>query len=168
MIVTDNLFGDIVADVAASVTGGIGLAASGNLDVSGTDPSMSSRARLRPRHRRSGSRRPDRQVLWVGLLLDHLGHSDQARKVNAAVASTSRARPRGPVRTARSATGWRPSPAGEDSLREGGGRSRYGPPRGGAGGRCRGPAGGGAAGPGPATTVNRTELGATAPPGRPS
>src|SRR3954465_59532 len=40
VIVTDNLFGDIVPDVAAAVTGGIGLAASGNLDVSGTNPSM--------------------------------------------------------------------------------------------------------------------------------
>ena len=40
VIVTDNLFGDIVTDIAAAVTGGIGLAASGNLDASGTNPSM--------------------------------------------------------------------------------------------------------------------------------
>ncbi len=40
MIVTDNLFGDILTDLAAAITGGIGLAASGNLDVSRTNPSM--------------------------------------------------------------------------------------------------------------------------------
>src|SRR5690606_33841585 len=34
VIVTDNLFGDILTDLAAAITGGIGLAASGNLDVS--------------------------------------------------------------------------------------------------------------------------------------
>src|SRR4051794_11130690 len=40
VVVTDNLFGDILTDLAAAVTGGIGLAASGNLDVSGAHPSM--------------------------------------------------------------------------------------------------------------------------------
>ena len=40
VIVTDNLFGDILTDIGAAIGGGIGLAASGNLDVSGTNPSM--------------------------------------------------------------------------------------------------------------------------------
>ena len=40
VIVTDNLFGDIITDLAAAVTGGIGTAASGNIDASGTNPSM--------------------------------------------------------------------------------------------------------------------------------
>ena len=40
VIVTDNLFGDIITDLAAAVTGGIGLAASGNIDATGTNPSM--------------------------------------------------------------------------------------------------------------------------------
>ncbi|MBD4638014.1 3-isopropylmalate dehydrogenase, partial [Xanthomonas citri pv. citri] len=40
VIVTDNLFGDIITDLAAAVTGGIGLAASGNINVEGTAPSM--------------------------------------------------------------------------------------------------------------------------------
>ena len=40
VIVTDNLFGDILTDLAGAVTGGIGLAASGNIDASGTNPSM--------------------------------------------------------------------------------------------------------------------------------
>jgi 3-isopropylmalate dehydrogenase len=87
VIVTDNLFGDIVTDLAAAVTGGIGLAASGNLDASGTNPSM-----FEPVHGSApdiagkGVADPTATVLSVGLLLDHLGRADQARKVNAAVA----------------------------------------------------------------------------------
>lgn len=87
VIVTDNLFGDIITDVAAAVTGGIGLAASGNLDTSGTHPSM-----FEPVHGSApdiagqGIADPTATVLSVGLLLDHLGRHDQAKKVNAAVA----------------------------------------------------------------------------------
>jgi 3-isopropylmalate dehydrogenase len=87
VIVTDNLFGDIITDVAAAVTGGIGLAASGNLDTSGTHPSM-----FEPVHGSApdiagkGVADPTATVLSVGLLLEHLGRTDQARKVNAAVA----------------------------------------------------------------------------------
>ena len=87
VIVTDNLFGDIVTDVAAAVTGGIGLAASGNLDTSGTHPSM-----FEPVHGSApdiagqGIADPTAAVLSVGLLLDHLGRGEQAKKVNAAVA----------------------------------------------------------------------------------
>ena len=40
VVVTDNLFGDILTDIGAAIGGGIGLAASGNLDVSRTNPSM--------------------------------------------------------------------------------------------------------------------------------
>ncbi|GLE50554.1 3-isopropylmalate dehydrogenase, partial [Mycobacterium montefiorense] len=40
VIVTDNLFGDIITDLAAAVSGGIGLAASGNIDATRTNPSM--------------------------------------------------------------------------------------------------------------------------------
>jgi 3-isopropylmalate dehydrogenase len=101
VIVTDNLFGDIITDVAAAVTGGIGLAASGNLDVSGTNPSM-----FEPVHGSApdiagqGVADPTAAVLSIALLLDHLGHSDQARKVNAAVAfDLSTREPQGPVRT---------------------------------------------------------------------
>jgi 3-isopropylmalate dehydrogenase len=102
VIVTDNLFGDIVTDVAAAVTGGIGLAASGNLDVSGANPSM-----FEPVHGSApdiagqGLADPTATVLSVGLLLDHLGRGDQAKKVNAAVAfDLSTREPQGPVRTA--------------------------------------------------------------------
>jgi 3-isopropylmalate dehydrogenase len=102
VIVTDNLFGDIVTDIAAAVTGGIGLAASGNLDVSGTNPSM-----FEPVHGSApdiagqGIADPTATVLSIGLLLEHLGNPDQARKVNAAVAfDLSTREPQGPVRTA--------------------------------------------------------------------
>jgi 3-isopropylmalate dehydrogenase len=101
VIVTDNLFGDIVTDIAAAVTGGIGLAASGNLDVSGTNPSM-----FEPVHGSApdiagqGIADPTATVLSIGLLLEHLGNGDQARKVNAAVAFDLSTRdPQGPVRT---------------------------------------------------------------------
>lgn len=87
VVVTDNLFGDILTDLGAAISGGIGLAASGNLDVSRQNPSM-----FEPVHgsapdiARTGTADPTATVLSVALLLDHLGHSDQARRVEAAVA----------------------------------------------------------------------------------
>jgi 3-isopropylmalate dehydrogenase len=87
VVVTDNLFGDILTDLGAAVTGGIGLAASANLDVSRANPSM-----FEPVHGSApdiagtGRADPTATVLSVALLLDHLGHSDQARRVEAAVA----------------------------------------------------------------------------------
>ena len=87
MIVTDNLFGDIITDLAAAVTGGIGLAASGNLDVSRRNPSM-----FEPVHGSApdiagqGIADPTAAVLSVALLLDHLGDRDSARRIEAAVA----------------------------------------------------------------------------------
>ena len=60
VIVTDNLFGDILTDLAAAVTGGIGLAASGNVNPDRAAPEhVRAGPRLRPRHRRAGHRRPD-------------------------------------------------------------------------------------------------------------
>ena len=40
VVVTDNLFGDIITDIGAAIAGGIGRAASGNIDATGTNPSM--------------------------------------------------------------------------------------------------------------------------------
>jgi 3-isopropylmalate dehydrogenase len=101
VIVTDNLFGDIITDLAAAVTGGIGMAASGNLDVSRANPSM-----FEPVHGSApdiagqGIADPTAAVLSVGLLLDHVGRGDLARKVNAAVSfDLSTREPHGPVRT---------------------------------------------------------------------
>ncbi|SHK20287.1 3-isopropylmalate dehydrogenase [Pseudonocardia thermophila] len=87
VIVTDNLFGDILTDLAAAVTGGIGLAASGNLDVSRRNPSM-----FEPVHGSApdiagqGIADPTAAVLSVALMLDHLGQTDAARRIEAAVA----------------------------------------------------------------------------------
>ncbi len=87
VVVTDNLFGDILTDLGAAISGGIGLAASGNLDVSGRNPSM-----FEPVHgsapdiARTGTADPTATVLSVALLLDHLGHGDDARRIEAAVA----------------------------------------------------------------------------------
>src|SRR3954462_12452872 len=101
VIVTDNPFGDILTDIGAAVTGGLGLAARGNLDPSGPPPSM-----FEPVHGSApdiagqGLADPTAAVLSVGLLLDHLGRTDEARKVNAAVAfDLSTRNPQGPVRT---------------------------------------------------------------------
>ena len=87
VIVTDNLFGDILTDLAAAVTGGIGLAASGNLDVSRANPSM-----FEPVHGSApdiagkGIADPTAAVLSVALLLDHLGEPELTRRIEAAVA----------------------------------------------------------------------------------
>jgi 3-isopropylmalate dehydrogenase len=86
VIVTDNLFGDIVTDLAAAVTGGIGLAASGNLDVSGTHPSM-----FEPVHGSApdiagtGTADPTATILSVALLLEQVGLPDAASAVQRAV-----------------------------------------------------------------------------------
>ncbi|WP_064458713.1 3-isopropylmalate dehydrogenase [Streptomyces hygroscopicus] len=88
VIVTDNLFGDILTDLAAAVTGGIGLAASGNINPSGAFPSM-----FEPVHGSapdiagSGKADPTATVLSVALLLSHLGYADEAARVEAAVAA---------------------------------------------------------------------------------
>ena len=64
VIVTDNLFGDIITDLAAAITGGIGLAASGNINPDRTAPShVRAGARLRSRHRRSGRADPTAAIL---------------------------------------------------------------------------------------------------------
>jgi 3-isopropylmalate dehydrogenase len=88
VIVTDNLFGDIITDLAAAIAGGIGLAASGNLDVSRTNPSM-----FEPVHGSApdiagqGKADPTAAVLSVSMLLAHVGEADAAARVEAAVAA---------------------------------------------------------------------------------
>jgi 3-isopropylmalate dehydrogenase len=88
VVVTDNLFGDILTDLGAAICGGIGLAASGNLDVSRTHPSM-----FEPVHGSApdiagtGRADPTATVLSVAMLLEHLGEHDAATAVEAAVGS---------------------------------------------------------------------------------
>jgi 3-isopropylmalate dehydrogenase len=101
VVVTDNLFGDIVTDLGAAIAGGIGLAASGNLNVDGTAPSM-----FEPVHGSApdiagqGIADPTATVLSVAMLLDHVGHAAAARRVEAAVAADLAERGGAPRRTA--------------------------------------------------------------------
>ena len=87
VIVTDNLFGDIITDLAAAVSGGIGLAASGNIDATGTNPSM-----FEPVHGSApdiagkGIADPTAAVMSVALLLSHIGQDAAAARVDKAVA----------------------------------------------------------------------------------
>ncbi len=96
VVVTDNLFGDILTDVAAAVTGGIGLAASGSINPDRVFPSM-----FEPVHGSApdiagkGVADPVAAVLSVGLLLDHLGHPAAAARVSEAVAAELASRSRG-------------------------------------------------------------------------
>ena len=88
VIVTDNLFGDIITDLGAAIAGGIGLAASGSLDVSGANPSM-----FEPVHGSApdiagqGKADPTATVMSVAMLLDHLGINEAAKAVETAVAA---------------------------------------------------------------------------------
>jgi 3-isopropylmalate dehydrogenase len=88
VIVTDNLFGDILTDLAAAISGGIGLAASGNINPDGAYPSM-----FEPVHGSApdiaGQQKadPTAAILSTALLLDHLGHADAAAKITTAVST---------------------------------------------------------------------------------
>ena len=88
VIVTDNLFGDIITDIAAAISGGIGLAASGNINPARTAPSM-----FEPVHGSApdiagqGKADPTAAILSVALLLAHLGRADDASRVEEAVAA---------------------------------------------------------------------------------
>jgi 3-isopropylmalate dehydrogenase len=99
VIVTDNLFGDIITDLAAAITGGIGLAASGNVNPDRTFPSM-----FEPVHGSApdiaGQQKadPTAAILSVSLLLEHLGLDEAARKVEEAVVADLAERGSGPAR----------------------------------------------------------------------
>ena len=88
VVVTDNLFGDIITDIGAAIAGGIGLAASGNLDPSRANPSM-----FEPVHGSApdiagqGKANPTATVLSVAMMLDHLGEPEVAATVEAAVSA---------------------------------------------------------------------------------
>ncbi len=88
VIVTDNLFGDILTDIAAAIAGGIGLAASGNINPARTTPSM-----FEPVHGSApdiagqSKADPTAAILSVGMLLAHLGLDKEAARVDDAVAA---------------------------------------------------------------------------------
>src|SRR6195952_3140569 len=86
VIFTDNLFGDILTDLAGAVTGGIGLAASGNINPERTTPSM-----FEPVHGSApdiagkGIANPIGQIWSAAMMLEHLGLHDAASAVVAAI-----------------------------------------------------------------------------------
>ncbi|HVM19082.1 MAG TPA: 3-isopropylmalate dehydrogenase [Egibacteraceae bacterium] len=88
VVVTDNLFGDIITDLGAAVQGGLGLAASGNLNPSGAHPSM-----FEPVHGSApdiagrGWANPAAAVLSAAMCLAHLGEDDAAQALEGAVAA---------------------------------------------------------------------------------
>ena len=87
VIVTDNLFGDILTDLGAAIAGGIGLAASGNINPEGTAPSM-----FEPVHGSApdiagqSKADPTAAILSAALLCSHLGLPGEAAKIEQAVA----------------------------------------------------------------------------------
>lgn len=86
VIVTDNLFGDILTDEAGAVVGGVGYSASGCINASGTYPSM-----FEPIHGSApdiagkGIANPTAAILSAGMLLNHLGFEDEAASIEQAV-----------------------------------------------------------------------------------
>jgi 3-isopropylmalate dehydrogenase len=86
VVVTDNLFGDILTDIAAAICGGIGLAASGNINPEGSFPSM-----FEPVHGSApdiagkGIADPTATVMSVAMMLRHLGLDQAAADVEKAV-----------------------------------------------------------------------------------
>ena len=89
VIVTDNLFGDILTDLGGAVSGGIGLASSANLNPARTGPSM-----FEPVHGSApdivgtGKANPTAAILSAALMLDFLGENAAADRIRAACADT--------------------------------------------------------------------------------
>src|SRR6201996_3093092 len=87
VIVTDNLFGDILTDLGAAIAGGIGLAASGNINPEGSAPSM-----FEPVHGSApdiagqSKADPTAAILSAAMLWDHLGMTAEAARIEQAVA----------------------------------------------------------------------------------
>ena len=88
VVVTDNLFGDILTDIAAAICGGIGLAASGNINPTGQFPSM-----FEPVHGSAPDiagknlADPTATIISVAMMLEHLGLVEAAREIEAVVAA---------------------------------------------------------------------------------
>jgi 3-isopropylmalate dehydrogenase len=86
VIVTDNLFGDILTDLGGAVSGGIGRAASANLNPARTGPSL-----FEPVHGSApdiagtGKADPRAAIVSAAMMLEFLGETDAAARVRAAV-----------------------------------------------------------------------------------
>jgi 3-isopropylmalate dehydrogenase len=95
VIVTNNMFGDIITDLGAALQGGLGVAASGNLHpgrVSMFEPVHGSA----PKYAGTGRANPVGAVVSAALMLDNLGHAEAAAAVEAAVVASVRGGPRTP------------------------------------------------------------------------
>ena len=96
VIVTDNLFGDILTDLAGAVSGGIGLAASANLNPARTGPSL-----FEPVHGAAhdivgtGRASPLAAIRSAALMLDHLGEADAGARMTKAVLESAHQLPAG-------------------------------------------------------------------------
>ena len=90
VVVTDNLFGDILTGLGGAVSGGIGFASSGNLNPDRTGPSM-----FEPVHGSApdiagqNKANPVAAILSAAMMLDHLGEADAAARVRKACADTA-------------------------------------------------------------------------------
>jgi 3-isopropylmalate dehydrogenase len=84
VVVTNNMFGDIVTDLGAALQGGLGMAASGNLHpgrLSMFEPVHGSA----PKYAGTGKANPFGAILTIGLLLEHLGRPAEAAAIERAV-----------------------------------------------------------------------------------
>ena len=90
VIVTDNLFGDILTDLGGAVSGGIGFASSGNIDPSRQAPSM-----FEPVHGSApdiagqAKANPIAAILSAAMMLDLLGEADAAERIRKACAAST-------------------------------------------------------------------------------
>ena len=100
VIVTDNLFGDILTDLAGAITGGVGQACSGNINAAREFPSM-----FEPVHGSApdiagqGIADPTAMILSVAMMLRFLGDEENAARIERAVEDEVAARDGGAVRT---------------------------------------------------------------------
>jgi 3-isopropylmalate dehydrogenase len=90
VIVTDNMFGDIITDLGAMIQGGMGVAAGGNLNPEGVSM-FEPIGGTAPDHAGMGTINPIAAIAAVGMLLSELGEADAAARVEAGIrAATSR------------------------------------------------------------------------------
>jgi tartrate dehydrogenase/decarboxylase/D-malate dehydrogenase len=86
VVVGSNLFGDILSDLAAAVTGGLGMAPSGNINPPGLYPSMFEAVHgSAPDIAGQGIANPVAEILAGAMMLDHLGEHAAAKSINSAV-----------------------------------------------------------------------------------
>jgi 3-isopropylmalate dehydrogenase len=84
VIVTNNMFGDIVTDLGAALQGGLGVAASGNINpgkVSLFEPIHGSA----PKYAKQDVANPVGAILTAAMMLEYLGHAEEAKAIETAV-----------------------------------------------------------------------------------